>query len=372
MYKTLVRPTRFMMGPENAHKLALQALARLGKTYSARMLVKRFYTVENLRLSQKLFDHTFPNPVGLAAGMDKSGIALLGFEALGFGHLEMGGITRYRQDGNPLPRLFLIEEDEAIINRMGFNNPGAKITALRLSQTQGPIVPLGINIGKSKAVPPENIKEVVEDYLYTLRALYEYGDFFTLNVSSPNTPNLRKLQAQESLRAIATAAVNESKKLAGEGRFQHKPKPILVKIAPDLTLEEIDDILEVTQSAGLAGIIAVNTTTARTGLTSKRAIIQEIGGLSGKPLKRRALEIVGHIRAQCPTLPIIGVGGISSGEDAYNMLRAGANIIQIFTGLVYEGLGLPKRINQELLKFMDRDGISCIKDIREMSLSVTR
>lgn len=360
IYQSFVRPLLFRHDPEKAHEMALAVLHAIGNNRFTETLATTFYAIESHRLCQKFFGITFPNPVGLAAGMDKSGVALRGFAALGFGHLEMGSITRFEQEGNPRPRMFRLKEDKAVINRMGFNNPGANRTAKHLSSQKKLDVPLIISIGKSKSVPPEQIEKVVEDYLYTFRVLHPYGDLFTLNVSSPNTPGLRQLQAKEFLTTIAREVLRKNRKLTKPGE---KPKSVLVKIAPDLTPREIEEILEVVESVGIAGVIAVNTTTKRTGLRTRTNAVNETGGLSGQPLKYHSLDIVRRIRKRCSSLPIIGVGGIASGDDAYQMLCAGANLIQILTGLVYEGPGLPKRINAELLRLMNQNGISSIGKI---------
>ncbi|MBI2476361.1 MAG: quinone-dependent dihydroorotate dehydrogenase [Candidatus Taylorbacteria bacterium] len=366
-YDKLVRPLLFQHDSEEIHDRVLSMLRRVGNTPVLSALVRSAHTVHDKRLEQKLFDLTFANPVGLAAGMDKAGLALRGFESLGFGFLEMGGITAMKQDGNPKPRIFRLPEDEALINRMGFNNPGAEEVAYRLGRARRPGVPLGINIGKSKIVPVDDLEAVVADYCYTFLKLYDYGDFFVINPSSPNTPGLRSLQKREALKALLEGIQRQN--LKAPRRPHERPKPILVKIAPDLTVEEIDDILTVINEVGIDGIVATNTTTSRDGLKTNGEVAKEVGGLSGKPLRRQSLEIVKHIHKQFPSLPIIGVGGIFSAEDAWDKIAAGASLVQVYTGFIYEGPGLPRRINKGLLKFMECDGV---KSIGDLNISVNR
>ncbi len=366
-YKKLIRPLLFLHDSEKIHDCVLLNLKRVGNTPILSDVIKGVCTVYDKRLQQKLFDLTFPNPVGLAAGMDKRCDTLAAFEMLGFGFVKGGGITAMKQGGNPKPRIFRVPEDEALINRMGFNNPGAEEVAYRLSSARKPTVPRGINIGLSKAVAESiksDIEAVVADYCYTFVKLYPYADFFVINPSSPNTPGLRSLQKGELLKTLLSGI--QSQNLKTPRRPHERPKPTLVKIAPDLMFEAIDEILAVIKELGIDGIVATNTTTSRDGLITTSDVIKEIGGLSGKPLRRRSLAIVAHIHKQFPSLPIIGVGGIFSGEDAYNMLRAGASLVQIYTGLVYEGPGLPRRINKGLLKLMERDGVKSISDLNSV------
>lgn len=357
-YKKHVRPELFRHDPEDIHDRVLSFLGRIGNTPLLRGLIKAMLTVHDKRLEQTLFGLTCPNPVGLAAGMDKAGVALSGFEALGFGSIEMGGITALEQDGNPKPRIFRLPEDGALINRMGFNNLGAEKIAYHLRSAHLPNVPFGVNIGKSATVSVGDMDAVVNDYCYTFGKLYQYADFIVVNVSSPNTLGLRNLQGQEFLKILLAGIQRQNLKMP---RKPHeRPKPLLLKIAPDLSTQEIDEILQVVKDVGLDGIVATNTTIKRDGLNTTGHLVEEKGGLSGKPLFPRSLEVVAHIHKQSPTLPIIGVGGIFSGEDAHRMILAGANMVQIYTGLVYEGPLLPRRINAELLRCMKRDGVKSV------------
>lgn len=360
MYTRFVRPILFKRDPEEIHDRVLRWLHILGRIAPLRECVQTALTVRDPRLEQKLFDLEFRNPVMLAAGMDKNGYALEGFESLGFGSIEMGCVTALRQPGNDKPRLFRLVSDNAIINRMGFNGDGAEAVAFKMDPTRLRI-PLGVNIGKSKAVPPDNMDEVIDDYGFTLDKLWRYGDFFVINVSSPNTPGLRNLQAPEFLKVLLTGIKRRSCKMPL--RPGQRPKPLLLKIAPDLTFEELDGILGVVREVGIDGIVAVNTTTSRNGLKTSDGAEKETGGLSGAPLRRRALEVITYIHRINPSLPIIGVGGISSEHDAYDMIRAGASLIQIYSGLVYEGPGLVRRINRGLLRLLNESGIEFIADL---------
>jgi dihydroorotate dehydrogenase len=346
IYDRVIRPVLFSMGggdPEAAHHTAMDLLKRVGGLTPAKRLLETACTVRSPRLERKLFGLTFRNPVGLAAGFDKNAVAIPAFEALGFGFLEIGTITRHSQPGNPKPRIFRYPADEALINRMGFNNDGADAVAARLKLVhRNPAVVLGVSIGKSKVTP---IEDAVEDYLYSLRALYAHGDYFAVNVSSPNTPGLRQLQDKALLDELLAALTEEATTLGRSvngGR-----KPLLVKVAPDLDFRALDELLEVCVARQVDGLIAVNTTLSRAGLTSST---DEAGGLSGSPLRARALEVVQHIRAALPEMPIIGAGGIMSPAAAVRMLKAGANLLQIYTGLIYQGPLLVRRINKAIAK----------------------
>jgi len=292
----------------------------------------------------------------LAAGFDKNAIALRGLQVLGFGFLEAGTITRYEQKGNPRPRIFRFPKDEALINRMGFNNDGADKVAERLAKRKKLAIPLGVSLGKSKITP---LEKAIEDYLYSLRKLYPYGDYVVVNVSSPNTPGLRQLQEKEYLDNLFPVLQMEAERLACQ--YNGQQKPILVKIAPDLSWEAIDELLEVCLSRRIAGIIAVNTTITRDGLS---APTKEGGGLSGKPLWLKAISIVRYISKHTEgKIPIIGVGGISGPEEAYEMLKF-ANLIQVLTSFIYKGPFVVHKINKGLRKLMDRDGIKHISELR--------
>jgi len=308
-------------------------------------VLERFSRVRDARLQTEVWGLKFRNPVGLAGGFDKNAMAIAGFEALGFGFIEIGTVTRHAQPGNPRPRVFRFPEDEAIINRFGFNNHGADAIAARLAGRNGrPDVPLGISLGKSKETP---VEDAVADYVYSLRALYPFGDYFAVNVSSPNTPGLRQLQDKWQLDELLEALVREAEalhQLHPAGRAYRKP--ILVKIAPDLENDPLDELLEVCAGHGVDGLIATNTTLSRKGL---RRSTDQAGGLSGRPLRERALEVVRHIRGHLAQIPIIGVGGIFDGTDAARMLDAGANLLQVYTGLIYRGPIIAKRINTDVI-----------------------
>lgn len=335
--------------PERAHKVVLGLLRGVGA-----LGLKRSFFKEDKGLEQEVFGLKFPNPVGLAAGFDKNGVAIVGLSALGFGFLEIGTVTRWAQEGNPRPRMFRFPKDEAAINRMGFNNDGADRLAVRLARVKMDR-PLGINLGKSKITP---LDEAVDDYLYSLRKAYPFGDFFGVNVSSPNTPGLRRLQERDYLYALLMALQEESKTLSV--RLGIKRKPILVKVSSDLAWGAMDELLEVCVLCEVAGVIAVNTTITRDGLSVPTT---EAGGLSGKPLWPKAISVVRYISHQTKgKLPIIGVGGIFGSDEANQMLGAGASLIQVFTGLVYKGPFIVHQINRGLRKLMDQEGMAKLSD----------
>jgi dihydroorotate dehydrogenase len=339
VYRRVVRPVLYRLGKgdaEVAHEQTLNALRRLGRVPGAVRLMSRFQTGSE----RTVFGVRFPGAVGLAAGMDKNGIALPAWRALGFAFVEVGTVTAHPQPGNEKPRLFRLVEHEAVINRMGFNNLGSEALAARLA-AYGPLgYPLGISIGKSKITP---LEDAVEDYVTSLRRLYRYGDYFAVNVSSPNTPGLRSLQDAGHLRELLTALRAEASSLSVGGL---DGKPILVKIAPDLTSSAIDELLQVCTDAGIAGIIATNTTIGRPGVES-HPLASESGGLSGRPLTETAAKTVAHIHAETGgALPIIGVGGILDSADAARLFDAGASLVQIYTGLIYRGPGLVRQINR--------------------------
>ena len=309
-------------------------------------LFRRYFTVKDKRLQRELFGLTFQSPVGLAAGFDKNAEVYNEMSAFGFGFIEIGTVTPLGQKGNPKPRCFRLPQDKAIINRMGFNNKGADAAANSLKKRKrkaGLII--GGNIGKNTATDNEN---AANDYLQDFITLYDYVDYFVVNVSCPNVTDLRKLQDKDNLTGILSGLIEQR-------RFQDVYKPILLKISPDLTIEQVDETLEIINKTGLDGIVATNTTTSREGLQTSAEIIEKIanGGLSGKPLTLRSLEIVRHIAEKTEgKLPIIGVGGIMTEQDAINMLQAGASLVQIYTGFIYEGPGFVKRINRKLLQNM--------------------
>ncbi|NUR99275.1 MAG: quinone-dependent dihydroorotate dehydrogenase [Kribbellaceae bacterium] len=292
--------------------------------------------------ARTVFGVRFPSPVGLAAGMDKNGVALRAWPAIGFGFVEVGTVTAHPQPGNEKPRLFRLVEHEAVINRMGFNNLGSSALADRLAAYGDLGYPLGISIGKSKITP---LEEAVEDYVTSLRRLYRYGDYFAVNVSSPNTPGLRELQDAGHLEELLTALHAEARTLTVTGL---DPKPILVKIAPDLTTTAIDELLQVCTDTGVAGIIATNTTIGRPGVES-HPLSKQTGGLSGRPLAETSAKVVTHIHHETGgALPVIGVGGIVDPSDALRLFDAGASLVQVYTGLIYKGPGLIRQINRSL------------------------
>lgn len=292
------------------------------------------------------FGCSFPNPLGLAAGMDKQGVAVPVWEALGFGFCELGGVTQHAQPGNPLPRMFRAVPDEALINRMGFNNAGAEALARCLIQWRAldrwPRHPVGINLGKSKVTP---LTEAASDYADSFTKLWALADFFVVNVSSPNTPNLRQLQDRAALEEILLSlqVINQRPHPTTKGSGTHSPKPILVKVSPDLSWEALDEIVSLARPCGLAGIVATNTTVTRPASTRPElaAIYAESGGLSGRPLRQRSTEVIRHLYRQTEgRLPIIGVGGISTVDDAWEKVVAGASLLQIYSSLVYCGPGI--------------------------------
>jgi dihydroorotate dehydrogenase len=303
------------------------------------------------------FGLTFPNPVGVAAGFDKNGIAVESLAALGFGFVEVGTVTHLPQSGNPRPRLFRLTQDRALINRQGFNNHGAKALADRFARHR-PNCLIGINIGKSRAVDLEN---ATVDYLASFEAVYPYADYIVVNVSSPNTPGLRELQRPDSLEALLVALQNRNDELS-----KNKARvPLLVKIAPDLGMDEIDAIAEIAERTNLSGIIATNTTISRDGLRTSKSIVDACGkgGLSGAPLRDRSTNVISNLfRSTKGRLPIIGVGGIFTADDAWQKICAGASLVQVYTGFVYQGWNLAREINEGLAKIMIREGIESLDD----------
>lgn len=323
-------------------------------------LVRACYGVADLPTT--LFGLRFPNPVGLAAGMDKQAAAVPVWRSLGFGFSELGGVTWHAQPGNPQPRMFRAVADEALVNRMGFNNGGARALAERLTawreQGRWPDHPVGINLGKSKVTP---LAEAAEDYANSFRALWPHADFFVVNVSSPNTPNLRQLQDKAALDEILVALQQVNAQQAKSAMR----KPILVKVAPDLTFEALDEILELVSPRQLAGIVATNTTIARPATNDARLkqLYAETGGLSGRPLRARSTEVIRHLYRQTQgAVPIIGVGGIASAADAWEKITAGASLVQVYSGLVYEGPGLIRDIVDGLRWRVEVAGM---KDVRQ-------
>jgi len=339
MYK-LVKPLLFSMDPETAHHQVTGALKRFCNIWGGKRLLKGAFGFEHPHLEREVFGLRFRNPVGLAAGFDKNAEYVDEMAALGFGFVEIGTVTPRPQPGNEKPRMFRLTEDEALINRMGFNNQGVDVAATRLRYVKNrERVIIGGNIGKNKDTPNE---EAVNDYVYCFDALFDVVDYFVVNVSSPNTPGLRDLQEKEPLmRILQTLQTRNSK--------DGVSRPILLKIAPDLTEGQLDDIVELVMESGIAGVVATNTTIGREGLRSSPTRTQEAGGLSGKPLRARATEVIRYLAAKSAgRFPIIGVGGIHSAEDAAEKLQAGAALIQLYSGFIYEGPGLIKTICKKI------------------------
>lgn len=336
MYKLFIRPFLFSLDPEKAHHFTFKYLKFVHKIPLVPLLIRKIYNVEHPSLHREVFGLHFKNPIGLAAGLDKDAKLYKELANLGFGFIEIGTITPKPQLGNPKKRLFRLIEDQGIINRMGFNNEGVEAAVKRLKKNTNVLI--GGNIGKNKTTPNE---EAVNDYLICFKQLFNYVDYFVVNVSSPNTPNLRTLQEKEPLKQLLSTLQNTN--------LTHKnPKPILLKIAPDLTDEQLSDIIEIVQETHIAGVIATNTTISREGLVSDNK--KETGGLSGKPLKNRSTEVIRFLSEKSNhAFPIIGVGGIFSETDALEKLEAGASLIQLYTGFIYEGAGLIKRINKHLI-----------------------
>lgn len=357
MYK-LIRPLLFSIDPETVHDSAHSAGRIMSHplfTWKLRLLYPR---VSNEALQQKIFGIQFDNPVGLAAGFDKPGDIIDAMDAIGFGHTEVGAVTPELQIGNDRPRMFRLTQDKAAINRMGFNNAGLDVLVKNLKKRRSNI-PVGVNIGKNKATPNE---EAVNDYRKCM-LLLPYVDYISVNVSSPNTPGLRELQDKGPLLEILNAVQEENREWAKKEGVE--PKPVLLKIAPDMTNEQLNDVVAVVRESGADGIIATNTTSSRNGLKTDAAVVEAIGagGVSGQPLKKRATEVVKYLYAAGNgEIPIVGVGGVATAEDAYDKIRAGASMVQVYTGMVYEGPSIARKINKGLLELLKRDGFAHISD----------
>lgn len=342
MYKLVLRPLLFLFDPEQVHHFSF-ALIRVCSKIGLGPLFRSVFMVEDTRLHKEVFGITFKNPVGLAAGFDKNAQCYNELSDFGFGFVEIGTLTPKAQDGNPKKRLFRLKEDKAIINRMGFNNDGVFDAVEQLKKEHRVIV--GGNIGKNKSTPNN---EAIKDYLICFDALFDHVDYFVVNVSSPNTPGLRELQDREPLTALLKELQKENDKLSRKQGGSRKP--MLLKIAPDLTDEQLLDIIAIVEDTAIDGVIATNTTVARKDLTSHALLTEEAGGLSGKPLTDRSTEVIRFLAEKSQkAFPIIGVGGIHSEKDALEKLQAGADLIQLWTGFVYEGPSLVKRINKAIL-----------------------
>lgn len=341
MFK-IIRSILFLFDPEKIHYTTAKMIHITLLIPGMKWCWDKMFRVKDDRLKKELFGLTFDNPVGLAAGFDKNAKMYNDLSYCGFGFIEVGTVTPLAQPGNDKPRLFRLKEDNAIINRMGFNNDGVEVMVENLKKRKTNVI-IGGNIGKNKVTPNE---DATSDYVKSFNALFPYVDYFVVNVSSPNTPNLRELQEKEPLKQLLNALqeLNAQK----EAR-----KPILLKIAPDLTSDQLDDIIEIVGEVCLDGVIATNTTISREGLKTSKERVDEIGagGLSGKPVRERSTEVIRYLAKKSnKAFPIIGVGGIHSAEDALEKLDAGADLVQLYTGFIYEGPGLVKRINKAILK----------------------
>ena len=344
MYKQFIKPLLFKLDAERAHHFVFDKLKRAAHLPGALALLRSLYDYQQPSLEREVFGLKFPNPVGLAAGFDKNAVLTDELAALGFGFVEIGTVTPRPQPGNPTPRLFRLPADEALINRMGFNNDGAAAVAARLRQRHNRRLIIGGNIGKNKDTPNE---QAGDDYVAAFEALAEVVDYFVVNVSSPNTPGLRELQDKKPLIKLL-------QQVQAQNLARPTPRPLLLKIAPDLTDAQLDDILEIARETQLSGLVATNTTIARPEtLRSPTPLVMAYGagGLSGRPLRERATAVIRYLHQRSQGgLPIIGAGGIHSAQDAQEKIAAGATLVQLYTGFIYEGPGLVARINQALVR----------------------
>ena len=338
MYNKLLKPFLFLFDPEVVHDVVFLFIKIFNNIPFVRSILRSIYTIENSKLKRNILGIDFPNPIGLAAGFDKDAKLFKELSNFGFGFIEVGTVTPVKQDGNPKKRLFRLEADDALINRMGFNNEGVESLISRLKKKKDVVV--GVNIGKNKNTKIENS---IDDYEFCFNKLHQYVDYFAINVSSPNTPNLRLLQKKDALLKILN-------RLTFLNNNKSKQKPIFLKISPDLNEKQLEDIIDSVIKTKLSGIIATNTTLKRENLNSNINLINESGGLSGKPLNERSNEIISFISKKSKkAFVIIGVGGIQSSQDAIDKIKAGADLIQIYTGFIYKGPGLIKKINKSLL-----------------------
>ena len=345
VYQSIIRPLLFRFPAETAHELGLKALENGLKTEAAQNYFAERFADESFNELER-FGLKFGNPLGVAAGFDKNGKVVNQLVALGFGFVEVGTVTFNPQKGNEKPRLFRLPEDKALINRLGFNNEGTARVVERLKQTN-PTCVLGVNIGKNKDVPNE---EAIESYLQSFDLAFEVADYIAVNVSSPNTPNLRELQKAENLEELLSTLQKRNRELSGENKI----KPLLVKIAPDLSEPEIEAIVGIAQKLNLAGIIATNTTVKRENLKTK---IEETGGLSGAPLREKSNEVIRKIyQSSNGKLPIVGVGGIFTAADAFEKIAAGASLIQAYTGFIYQGFAFARNVNAGLARILKERG----------------
>ncbi|AWB44172.1 dihydroorotate dehydrogenase (quinone) [Paenibacillus sp. CAA11] len=356
IYRSLGKPVLFKLDPERAHHLVIGGLHKAAQFPGGTAGLRSVYGVkETPDLAVDLFGLHFPTPVGLAAGLDKNADAVEGFSAIGFGFMEVGTVTPLGQPGNEQPRLFRLPPDEALINRMGFNNRGAEEMAKQLAGLKRRYIPIAVNIGKNKVTPNEL---AYTDYEKCIQELYEYADFFVVNISSPNTPDLRNLQHGDDLSELLAAVTAEMK---AQGAKRGTDKAVLVKIAPDVTDEELEYMVDTISRSGVSGIIATNTTISREGLAHPHA--KETGGLSGKPLKDRSTEIISRVyRQTAGGLPIIGSGGIFNSDDAYAKIRAGASLVEIYTALIYKGPEVNRQLHKGLRELLKQDGFEHISE----------
>ncbi len=352
----LFRRLLFQLPPETAHHLAVAWLECIQKSPSLCACLEKRFNLSDPILHTKVMGLEFPNPFGLAAGFDKNARLLPSWKALGFGFAEVGTITLREQPGNPKPRLFRLPADGALINRMGFNNEGAEAIRARLltllNQGRWPAFPVGINLGKNKATP---LQDAAGEYAELLEQFLDLGDYFVLNVSSPNTPGLRELQEKSRLDEILGALQSRN-----QARYKNAVRPLLVKVAPDLEWSALDDVLDLCEKHKLGGIVATNTTLTRDGLVRR---LDEKGGLSGRPLRKKSTDFIRFIRARLgPGFTIIGVGGVFSAEDVYEKIRAGASLVQVYTGFVYEGPFMIRIMQKTLSRLLQRDGFQSVKE----------
>ena len=358
----LARPLLFSLPPDTAHALGMAALGPIEHVGLLRSLTRALFRRDDRRLVTRVMGLTFPNPLGVAGGFDKNALRPRALAALGFGFLELGTVTASAQEANPAPNLFRLEKDRAIVNRLGFPNQGAAVVAARMGRKMGDLraagVPVGLSIGKSRTVAVEPIDGAIADYVASFREAKRVADFVVVNVSSPNTKDLRAMQGAELARLLLAAITHEN---ALSARV-----PLLVKIAPDLSDAELEALLTVVEECGLDGVVATNTTLARANLATNAADVEAIGagGLSGPPLRARALEVIGRVRARLgPKAAVIGVGGVETAAHVLAFLRAGADLVQLYTGFIYGGPGTARAIIRDLLAHLDHSGAGSLREV---------